>query len=106
MPHQFYKIEGRAVGRYDYEVLVLAQALHCSVTGASERLPANEAVFVALFLRERLNDWSESSKFWKDYDEAVRSVLKASLVEYEHRDQKTDEAAIREHGLKVVPLRD
>jgi hypothetical protein len=81
-------------GHFAYDLLESCQAVHMSLTGASDPLPALEER--AGWLGARLEDWRPGLGRSEAYDAAVRSVLEAVLEEYERSGRETRTAQYRE----------
>jgi len=84
--------------RYKYEFLSAAIGLHCSTSGASDPMTAQEAVDVYQWLKWRVTDaWQPPVKHWAAFDCAVRLVGLSACTEYEARDLDRDKKWIKEH---------
>lgn len=81
-------------GHFAYDLLESCQAVHMSLTGASDPLPALEER--AGWLEARLADWRPGTGFSEAYDGAVKLVLRAVLDEFKRSGFEARAAQYRE----------
>ena len=69
--------------RYEFpSVLDCVQSLHAHTTGSSDPLQSDQEALAVAFLRMRLATWQQSNRSMF-YDEAVKSLIRAALKEYD-----------------------
>ena len=73
-------------------LFAICDTLRGSITGAGEQVSEKEGDVYCLYLKYRIAKWDRSArtnKNWQDlYDEAVLSMLKATIQGYEERRTK------------------
>jgi hypothetical protein len=65
-----------------WSLLDLAEDLHMNCTGSSDTLGPKEAKETADFIQYRLDTWQKSAPLSAHYDNCVKALLSAVLVEY------------------------
>lgn len=87
----FYNIMGEEVGKYDLDLCVCCIELHKGIIGSSDMLPPGNALLYYFFIKRRLNDWHPSPvKFWEPFENAVKALCEAVIIEYEKEDKACD----------------
>ena len=85
MPAKSYDILGQIIQRYEIHLLHDAEALVGYAKGSSDEVGANAAKIIEAALEARLNDWTPSADWEKEYDDAVRNVCLKALDLYRRK---------------------
>lgn len=73
-----------ALQKWEYPLLSYVEALHMSTTGASDPMAPDVEAAVVRLLRRRLEQWTPAvNPFYVEYDEAVRTLVKCALEDYQ-----------------------
>lgn len=78
-----------------YSLLFLIERLHMNLTGASESLTLEEEKMFYRILSYRVANWRPSKEFRKKYDDAVLSLCKAVLEEYDNKYNPLEETKVK-----------
>ena len=77
-----YTILGKRISRYEYFLFDCCDALHGSVCGTGDRLPACRALELYSFILCRLSDWHKSTPSTQAYDDTVKKLCEMARNEY------------------------
>ncbi len=67
--------------RYEYSIFEICEALHMDHTGAMEGLTSDKKTEYIAALRKRLDEWRDPIGNTHRYDDAVRELIEAVLME-------------------------
>ena len=67
--------------KYEYSVLELCEIVHMSKTGAGDKLYGEELGKCTAALMKRLSSWVKGTDGSKNYDDAVKALIVATLKE-------------------------
>jgi hypothetical protein len=89
-----YTLIGKKISRYEFQLTDCCNAIHSSVCGTGDRLEASRALIMYNFLICRLRDWSKGSTVYESYDNAMKKLCEATIIEYvtsNHLEQDIDD---------------
>lgn len=70
------------MNRYEMSVFLACAELHGHHTGSGHQLTDEQVATTLAWLNKRIKDWQPSKPTDKKYDDAVKSLIAATIQEY------------------------